>query len=344
MGRTTRTGGTGAGKLAIAALVVGACLALLAAGAPVAAAASGYDYYLDGNAANVSPATTAGLLLAGGATDNDDAMRWFLDRSGGGDIVILDAYGRDDYGPYIYDDLGGVDSVQSFVFKQRSASWDPFVLEALANAEAVFIDGGNQWNYVSLWQDTPVEDAINLAALTKPVGGISAGLAVQGEFCYGARLGTIRSDQALKDPFFSHVWLVRDFLRLPYLGGTITDSHFAARDRMGRLMTFLARIITDGWATQVRGIGVDESTTVAVDQRGRAQVFGLSTAYFLRTNGAPEVCVKGMPLTFTNVSVYRVSAGDRFDLGTWTGQGGTAYSLSAIEGVLSSTRPNGAIY
>ena len=337
---------THARRARIRGLLIGfcACLALLAAGAPAALAASGYDYYLDGSAADVAPATTAGLLLAGGATDNDDAMRWFLDRSGGGDVVILDAYGRDDYGPYIYNDLGGVDSVQSFVFKQRSASWDPRVLEALANAEAIFIDGGNQWNYVSLWQDTPVEDAINLAALTKPVGGISAGLAVQGEFCYGARLGTIRSDQALKDPFYSHVWLVKDFLRLPFLGGTITDSHFVARDRMGRLMTFLARIITDGWATQVRGIGVDESTTVAVDERGRARVFGFGTAYFLRTTAAPGVCVKGVPLTFRNVSVYRVTPGATFDLISWSGKGGTAYRLSAVAGVLVSTQDGGAIY
>ena len=320
------------------------CLALLAAGAPAASATAGYDYYLDGSAANVTPATTPGLLLAGGATDNDDAMRWFLARAGAGDVVVLDAYGRDDYGPYIYTDLGGVDSCESFVFKQRSASWDPFVLEKIRNAEAIFIDGGNQWNYVSLWRDTPVEDAINAAALTKPVGGISAGLAVQGEFCYGARLGTIRSDQALKDPFYSHVWLVNDFLRLPFLGGTITDSHFVARDRMGRLVTFLARIVNDGWAEQARGIGVDESTTVAVDQRGRAQVFGVGTAYFLQTNGAPEVCVKGEPLTFTNVSVYKVSPGASFDLTKWTGQGGTAYSLSAIAGVLSSTQPGGGVY
>jgi len=337
-------GAGAAPRRALLALLAGACLTLLAAGAPAALAASGYDYYLDGSGADVSPATAAGLLLAGGATDNDDAMRWFLDRSGGGDIVVLDAYGRDDYGPYIYDDLGGVDSVQSFVFKQRRASWDPFVLETLAHAEAIFIDGGNQWNYVSLWKDTPVEDLINATALTKPVGGISAGLAVQGEFCYGARLGTIRSDQALKDPYYSHVWLVKDFLSLPYLGGTITDSHFAARDRMGRLMTFLARIVNDGWAAQARGIGVDESTTVAVDERGRAQVFGLGAAYLLRTNGAPEVCVKGKPLTFTNVSVYKVTRGASFDLGSWSGSGGTAYTLSAIEGVLYSTQDGGAVY
>ena len=109
-------------------------------------------------------------------------------------------------------------------------------------------------------------------------------------------------------------------------------------------MTFLARIVNDGWATQARGIGVDESTTVAVDERGRAQVFGEGAAYFLQTNGAPEVCVKSAPLTFTNVSVYRVTPGARFDLFAWTGQGGTAYSLSAAAGVLGSTQTGGAIY
>jgi len=339
MGSTNRRAG-----LAILVLVA-ACLALLLAFAGTASANPGYDYYLDGSAANVSPATTPGLLLAGGATDQDDAMRWFLKCAGGGDIVVLDAYGHDDYGPYIYNDLGGVDSVESFVCQQRRASWDPVLLDKLSKAEAIFIDGGNQWNYVSLWKDTPVEDAINLAALTKPVGGISAGLAVQGQFVYGAELGTIRSDQALKDPFFSHVTLFKDFLATPVLAGTITDSHFVARDRMGRLMTFMARIVTDGWATRVRGIGVDESNTVAVNQNGRAKLYGMGAAYFLRTNGAPEVCAKGRPLMFTNVSVYRLSGASAwFDLRNWMGQGGTSYKLSAIEGVLSSTQPGGSVY
>jgi cyanophycinase-like exopeptidase len=113
---------------------------------------------------------------------------------------------------------------------------------------------------------------------------------------------------------------------------------------MGRLMTFLARIVNDGWAMQARGIGVDESTTIAVDARGRAQVFGLGAAYLLRTNGAPEVCAKGLPLTFTSVSVYKVTPGARFDLGSWSGSGGTSYTLSAIEGVLYSTQDGGAVY
>ncbi len=338
---TNRVGGLGFLSLA---LVTG--LALLFVLAPQARASEpGYEYFLDGDPANVTTATTPGLLLAGGATDQDDAMRWMIELSGGGDAVILDAWGGDDYGPYIVSDLGGVDSCETFVFQKRSASYDPWVLQKIRDAEMIFIDGGNQWNYVSQWQGTPVEDAINAAALSKPVGGISAGLAVQGEFCYAAQLGTVRSEQALANPFFSHVTLVNDFLRLPHLGGTITDSHFSARDRMGRLMTFLARIIDDGWARQARGIGVDESTSLAVDQNGRARVFGQGAVYLLRTTRAPTVCEKSQPLTFKNVSVYRVAGPSaRFDLTTWTGQGGNAYSLSALAGVLTSTQAGGGVY
>jgi cyanophycinase-like exopeptidase len=125
----------------------------------------------------------------------------------------------------------------------------------------------------------------------------------------------------------------------------ITDSHFAARNRMGRLITFMARIIEDGWAEQARGIGIDERTALAVSENGLATVFGRGAVYFLETPGAPEVCRKTTPLTFQNVSVYRISGAEaQFDLGSWTGQGGTAYSLSAMEGVLSSTQPGGGIY
>ncbi len=337
---TKRVGATG-----LLGLTLVVCLALVAVAAPAFAGADGYEYFLDGSPADVTAETTPGLLLAGGATDQDDAMTWMIERSGGGDVVILDAWGGDDYGPYLYGSLGGIDSCETFVFQKRSASYDPWVLQKIRDAEMVFIDGGNQWNYVSQWQGTPVEDAIDAAAQTKPVGGISAGLAVQGEFCYAARLGTIRSSQALANPFHSHVTLVNDFLRLPNLGETITDSHFVARDRMGRLVTFLARIIEDGWARQARGIGVDEGTSLAVDQSGRARVFGQGAVYLLRTTKAPTVCEKGRPLTFEDVSVYRVAGPSaRFDLTTWVGRGGAAYSLSALAGVLSSTQSGGAVY
>ena len=45
-----------------------------------------------------------------------------------------------------------------------------------------------------------------------------------------------------------------------------------------------------------------------------------------------------------NISVYRISAGGSFSIPHWSGKGGTAYSVSANAGGLSSTRAGGAIY
>ena len=320
-----------------------ALLALVAA--PQAKAADvGYTYYITGNSADTVATTQPGLILAGGATDQDAAMQWWLDRAGGGDVVVIAASGVDDYAPYIYDTLGGVDSCETFVLGTRKASYDPFLLDKLAKAEAIYVDGGNQWLYYSYMANSPAEDIINAAAKVKPVGGISAGLAVQGQFAYVAQKGTITSKQALANPFHSHVTLVNDFLRLPYLSNVITDSHFVARDRMGRHITFLARIVNDGWATQAKGIAVDESNTVTVDENGQARLYGDGAAYFTRTTGKPQVCAKNLPLTYKDVSVYRVSGAATFDLTKWAGKGGAAYSISAIQGVLSSTQVGGGIY
>jgi len=86
-------------------------------------------------------------------------------------------------------------------------------------------------------------------------------------------------------------------------------------------------------------------TALAVDGNGAATLHGVGAVYFLRTTNFPQVCLKNTPLTFRDVQVYRLSgAGSTFDLGTWTGSSGMAYSLSAVEGMLVSTQPDGAIY
>ena len=61
----------------------------------------------------------------------------------------------------------------------------------------VFISGGDQANYIRGWKGTPLENAINAdIAAGKPIGGTSAGLAVQGQFVYGA-LGDRPDDKDL---------------------------------------------------------------------------------------------------------------------------------------------------
>ena len=303
-----------------------------------------YEYYVVGNDGDVSTSTSAGLLLMGGSTDVDAAFQWMINKSGGGDFVVIRATGTDAYNPYIYE-LGTVDSVATIIIKHRNPASDPFVLEKIRSAEALFIAGGDQYNYVDYWKGTPVEDAIHeLAGRNVPIGGTSAGLAIMGEFLFTAENNTVDSATALSDPYGKRIALDRDFLSLPNMGGVITDSHFAARDRMGRLVTFLARIIQDDWASEARGIGVDERTALLVEPNGSVSLVGEGAAYFLRTPGKPEVCESRTALTFRDVSVYRISGSATFNLSKWSGKGGSAYSLTAENGVLTSTQVGGAIY
>jgi len=56
------------------------------------------------------------------------------------------------------------------------------------------------------------------------------------------------------------------------------------------------------------------------------------------------VCQAKVPLTYDNISVYRINSTGTFDLSRWTGKGGVNFTVSADAGVLSSTQAGGAIY
>jgi cyanophycinase len=303
-----------------------------------------YRYFLTGSARDVQTRTTAGFALVGGGKDQDSVFRWFLQRSGGGDIVVLRASGADGYNPYMKG-LADVDSVESLVVATPEAAHDPFVAERIRRAEALFIAGGDQWNYVRVWNHTPVSEAIQyLIDKGVPVGGTSAGLAVLGEYAFTAEKDTVTSAQALADPFDEHVTVGSDFLRIPALRGTITDSHFHARDRMGRTLVFLARMLDAGKLEEARAIAIDERTAALTETDGRVIVDGEGSVYFVRARKAAEVCKPGVPLTFRGLAVYRVPKGGDFNLKTWTGHGGTAYTLDVEAGTIHSSQPAGAIY
>jgi cyanophycinase-like exopeptidase len=149
----------------------------------------------------------------------------------------------------------------------------------------------------------------------------------------------------LPNPYCERVTLVRNFLKIPHLENLITDSHFAKRDRMGRTLGFLARIIQDGWSKSPREVAIDEKSAVLVEPDGTGIVVGTGKgAYFLRPTQKPKACTKGHPLTFQRISVYRVPSGGRFDLRSWKGDGGTAYSLTVENGKIESTQGDHGIY
>jgi cyanophycinase-like exopeptidase len=334
-------------RATVMSIIVSSVLLLIA---PIeASAAHGYDYSIVGNPADVTTPTQGLLVLQGGGTDVDENFVRMGRAGGGGDFVVIRASGTDAYNPYIYS-LCGCDSVETIVFKNRNAAYDEFVISRITHAEALFIAGGDQADYVNEWKNTPVEEAINAhARKPAPLGGTSAGMAVLSEFVYSAMSGSsLTSAEGLADPFARDLTLDRDFLALPTLNAKITDQHLIERDRIGRTVAFLARLVHDGWTTTGLAIAADRETALHVDPAtGTAEVFSTPThttpyVYFLKTPGPPEVCNPKTPLTYRNISVYRIAPGGSFDLNAWKGKQGISYTLSAENGVLVSSR--GDIY
>lgn len=288
--------------------------------------------------------------MMGGGTDQDEAFRWLCEKANGGDFLVLRAHGDDAYNSYV-NGLCKLNSVATLIIPDRKAANDLAVADYIHHAEAVFIAGGDQANYINFWRGTRVQDALNAhIAAKKPIGGTSAGLAVLGEFVYGAMKDEpdgpdLASTDVLPNPYSPRVTLIRGFLNIPLLKNTLTDSHFAKRDRMGRTLVFLARIMRDGWSKNPKEVAIDEKSAVLVEEDGKANVVGSGKgAYFIRPTHPPEVCRKSTPLTFSDISVYRAPAGAHFDLKAWSGAGGTGYTLSVKKGAIQSSAADGAIY
>lgn len=329
------------GLILVVALLMGTCSS---------AALPSYQYQRLGNPQDIQTRPTAGIAMLGGGQDLDEAFRWLCRKGNGGDFLILRATGDDAYNPYVQG-LCQMNSVATLIIPDRQAAEDPAVAEIIRNAEVVFISGGDQANYVRGWQGTPVQEAINAhVAARKPVGGTSAGLAVLGEFVYGCLKDkpddrNLASNQVLADPYLERVTLVRNFLKIPLLEHLLTDSHFSTRDRMGRSLGFLARIMQDGWSETPREVAIDERSAVLVEADGTARVVGSGKgAYFIHPSCAPNVCRRNAPLTFLNVGVQRVQSGGYFDLVGWKSDFGTSYSLSVEAGRIESTQAGHSIY
>jgi cyanophycinase len=301
-------------------------------------------FFRSGNPVDTSTKTRPGFALMGGGKDLDEAFRWMCERAGGGDFVVIRATGDDGYNPYIQG-LCKLNSVTTIVIPDEHASADPKVSQAIHNAEALFISGGDQSNYIKYWQGTPVQAEIN--ALIKkgvPVGGTSAGLAVMGEFIFTAMNDSAYSKESLANPFNDRITIGKDFLKIPGLNDVITDTHFAKRDRQGRLIVFMARILQDGSAHDIHGIGMDERSAGLLEPDGTMKIVGTGKgAYFYHPTQRPAVCVASKPLTFTGISVQKVAAGESFNVANWKGDG-VSYTLNVTNGELSTTASGGLPY
>ncbi len=269
-----------------------------------------------GNGANASVAPSGpAWLLAGGSPGPDAALAWWSGFVRDGDVVILRTNEDPGHEALLWDALAPVDSVETLTIRTRAHADAEGVACRLRRAEGIYVAGGWQGTYLDAWAGTPVATALEDAwERGAAIGGNSAGLAVMGELIFAAHEGSVTSDEALADPYGPKMTLERGFVELPLGAGILFDTHFAERDRMGRSVAFMARVIEDGWHPDPVVIGVDEDTALTVDSDGVAEVRGSGSVYLLEPPGPPAVCVPGVPLEYGDVAVYELSDGDTVSL------------------------------
>ncbi len=250
---------------------------------------------LVGKAADTKTKSRYGIFLTGGVSLPSDAKKWVLEMAGGGgDFVFITTKDDDTYYP-----VHGFDSSRTLVLTSKEAANTDFVYNTLMKAEAVFFDGGDQSKYVDFYMGSKVEKAINYLATVKkiPIGGTSAGLHILGKYSYAARHNAnLKGVDVLDDPYNEFIDIEDNFLKLPFLEDVITDSHFTQREREGRLIGFVGRIMLDEKFKKnknVIGIGVDESTSMCIENDGSVTVFGADSAHIYIPVTTPETFVEG---------------------------------------------------
>ena len=316
---------------------LGLCLLSLVSG--INLFGQNYNSYLSGDPNDVQVSVLPAIVLAGGGSDNDDAMKWMLKRAAGGDVVVIRASGSNGYNSYFFSELGvSVNSVETLVFYNKNASYEPSVLEKIKNAEVIFIAGGDQGLYYQYWNATPLGDLLAQIARNKDkvLGGTSAGMMVLGSMLYAPTGTGVISDEALFNPYHFHMseLVFNHFIQIPLLHNMFFDTHFDDRNRTGRLMVFLARAAAEK-NIRARAIACNESTAVCIDEKNIATVFGDTPAYpdyayFLEVNceddWKPQTVEAGKPVSWSpaggNAVISQRLKGNRtgtnrFDLNTW---------------------------
>lgn len=325
-----------------------ALFALIAALLPAASATAqsnpyskprGMTTYMTGNAANSARTAVGGpaVLLMGGGLEVDNA---FKNRAypiiNGGDIVVLRTGKSSGYNSYLYNLTTGTtkpDSVETLVIDTVAKANSDYVKWAIENAEMVWMAGGDQSQYINVWQDTNVELAIRTAYDRGAViGGTSAGSHVCGDFIYDPDgVSAVTGTEAIANPYRSSMIISPFMVDMPLMYDIITDTHFQQRSRMGRTMAFMARLRQDNRTDVIRAIACNEKAAIFIDKNriGTVDVDGTNYVYVLNETASTvrTQVTSGQPLIYQNVRRTRLTTGQTYNFNT-DATTGTVVTLS----------------
>jgi cyanophycinase len=259
------------------------------------------------------------VLLVGGGQENyndwsDLPYGWFVQKADSGKIINIDVSSASSWYPGYFQWLGASAGSHEMQIATGSTANDSTTYFELITAKGIFIEGGDQWPYVSTWKGTLVEDAIHYVFNHGgAIGGTSAGLAVLGDVVFDAKFGGASPDLVAYNPYNNRVSFIDDFLGL--LPNVFTDSHFHDRGRLGRLVPMLARRIQDYGEANIMGVGVSINTALCVEPNLIATAYGEGVVTILyKSNESVILAEQGQAPTFTNINYHMLNHSAVFDL------------------------------
>jgi cyanophycinase len=216
--------------------------------------------------------------------------QWMVQKAVNRKIIILSYSDATNWLPDYFKSLGAV-TVYNKKINTRTIADQQATYDELITADGIFLRGGDQNQYITLWKGTKTEQAlVEIFQRGGVIGGTSAGAMVLGQFNYTAKNGSASSKDGLNNPLGSLIDIDTTFLKL--IPDVLFDTHFIERGRFGRLiaMVFKAAITFE---KNILGVGIDDKTAICIDSTGIGTVMG---------SGAVAIYQKDEKTTFSTSS------------------------------------------
>ncbi len=256
------------------------------------------------------------VCAIGGGSENyndwsDAPYGWIVQKSDSGKIIIIDVADATNWLPNYFISRGAATAYNKTIPNTAAANLQS-TYDELITARAIFIRGGDQWDYIRLWKGTKVDSAIQYVFNNGGViAGTSAGAAVLGDVDFSAQNGSAYPAEALQNPFYSRMRFENNFLKL--VPNVLFDTHFIERGRHGRL---IAMIYNQHFSSgrDLIGVGVDDRTAICISPDGVGEVMGSGTVtVFYKDHLTRYSTLTSGKYTIENLKSHLLTKGWKFD-------------------------------
>lgn len=263
------------------------------------------------------------LLIVGGGEQSEELVKRFVELAGGPGhariaVIPMASAEPEATGQEKAEELVGLGAEAIVLTLSRPEAEADSTSRRLDGITGVWFTGGDQTRLTPILLGTPALRAIQAVYRRGGViGGTSAGAAIMSDSMITGNQFRPGVDTAgyYEDEFPTigrHV--IQIVPGLGFLHNAIVDQHFIRRERHNRLLSVVLERPT------LIGVGIDEGTALEVEPDGRWQVVGASGVIIYDARRARITPAAAPLLGATDLRVYVLPTGSRYDPASGTAQ------------------------